>query len=114
MNLFLANRQWSSRPEDERFPTLQALYDATKGYAESAREKTVTVDQLRTEAVDGDVQLTGKLGIPARFTHWAFGQICPRVGAPAAYMRDLPATLAAKNRNSGRVYGISVGSAVVN
>lgn len=101
MELFKAHQQWANRPADERFVSLQALYDATHAYAQDAREKMVNVAELRTEAIDGDVQLVGKLGVPAHLTHWAFGQLSARVGAPAQYLRELPATLACQNLNHG-------------
>lgn len=111
MELFKAHKQWSTRPADERFSSLQALYDATKHYSESAKERTdVRVDSLRVENVDGDVHIVGRGGMPATLTHWAFGQLCARVGAPASYLRELPATLAAQNVNHGlaqRVQGDS-------
>lgn len=88
MELFKAHRQWSTRPDDERFPTLQSLYDVTRAYAQTAREKSVPFSDIRMEAISGDVQLVGKAGIPARLTHWAFGQVCARLGAPASYIRD--------------------------
>lgn len=101
MELFKAHKQWSSRPDDERFTSLQALYEACKGYAASAAEKQVPFADLRVEAVDGDVQLVGKAGVPAKLTHWAFGQLASRVDAPASYLRELPATLACQNLNHG-------------
>lgn len=101
MELFKAHQQWANRPEDERFATLQALYDATHEYYSTARERSVNITDLRTEAVDGDVQLVGKAGVPAHLTHWSFGQLSTRVGAPAAYLRELPATLACQNLNYG-------------
>lgn len=102
MELFHANNQWSTRPNDERFTSLQALYDATKAYANTAIERpSVPVSSLRVEALDGAVALVGKGGIPARLTHWAFGQLAARVDAPASYLRELPATLAAQNLNHG-------------
>lgn len=101
MELFKANRQWSTRPADERFPTLTALYSATRSYADSAFEKTADVQHLRVEPVDDNLQLVGRQGVPARLTNWVFGQLASRVGAPAAYLRDLPATLAAQNLNHG-------------
>lgn len=101
MELFKAHKQWSSRPQDERFSSLQSLYQATKAYAEVAREKEVPWNSLRVEAVDTDIQLVGRAGVPAQLTHWAFGQLCNRVSAPASYLRDLPPTLAAQNLNYG-------------
>src|SRR5258705_8402745 len=101
MELFKANKQWSTRPEDERFASLEALYTATRHYADIAREKRMPFADMRVENVDGDVQLVGRAGIPAKLTHWAFGQLCARVEAPANYLRDLPATLACQNLNHG-------------
>lgn len=101
MELFKAHQQWSNRPEDERFTSLQDLYSACKGYAETAKEAKRPYVDLRTEAINGDVQLVGRQGLPAKLTHWAFGQLAARIGAPASYLRDLPATLAVQNLNHG-------------
>lgn len=101
MELFKATRQWAVRPSDQRFETLQALFDATKEYSIQAREAYTTWAKMRVEAVGEDVQLVGREGVPAKFTHWAFGQLCSRVEAPASYLRELPATLAAQNLNHG-------------
>jgi len=102
MELFHANQQWMSRPDDERFTTLQSLHDATKAYAETAVEKSgVRMDTLHVEAVNHDVKLVGKGGVPAQLTNWSFGQLAARVDAPAAYLRSLPAELAAQNINYG-------------
>lgn len=101
MELFKATDQWSSRPADERFESLEALYNATKSYADQAVEKDAQFNDLRVEAQQGDVRLVGRQGIPARLTNWAFGQLCQRIGAPASYLRELPATLAAQNLNHG-------------
>lgn len=102
MELFHASDQWSKRPEDERFTSIKSLYDATRNYASTAMEKSeVQVATLRAEAIDGAVQVVGKGAIPARLTHWSFGQLATRVDAPAGYLRNLPATLAAQNLNHG-------------
>jgi hypothetical protein len=101
MELFKASNQWSTRPADERFGSLQELYDATKEYRASAGQKQISISDLRVEAFDGDVQLVGRQNAPAKFTHWAFGQLAARVGAPAGYLRELPATLASQNLNHG-------------
>lgn len=101
MELFKASQQWSSRPADERFASLAELYQSTRQYASQAREKIVSVAELRC-AVDGrEVELVGRQEVPARLTYWAFGQLAARVGAPASYLRGLPATLAVQNLNHG-------------
>lgn len=116
MELFSAHKQWSTRPDDQRFTSLQDLHAACKAYAETAREKAdVPVSSLRTEAIEGDVQLMGRGGVPARLTNWAFGQLCARVGMPASYGRTLPATLAVQNLNHGLAHRVaSDGDGVVN
>ena len=101
MELFHAHNQWSTRPADQRFETIQALYNATKQYAATAAEKRVSVSSIRTEAIDNNVQLVGRAGVPALLTHWAFGQLSARIGAPASYLRELPPTLACQNLNHG-------------
>ena len=101
MELFKAFQQWSERPADERFWTLQDAQAATFEYRSQARSSKVNYNELRTEARDGDLYLIGKQEIPAKLTHWAFGQLASRAGAPAGYLRELPATLAAQNINHG-------------
>lgn len=116
MELFKANKQWSTRPKDERFTSLQALYDATRGYYNSAVERGVNFADLRAEAIDGEVQIVGRRNNPAKLTNWAFGQVCSRLGAPASYLRDLPATLAVQNLNHGLAHRVAdaANSAVAN
>ena len=101
MNLFKASNQWATRPDDERFSTLQELHNACTAYRNTARTATVPFNSLRVEAHDGDVKLIGKAATPARLTNWAFGQLATSISAPAAYLRTLPATLAAQNLNHG-------------
>lgn len=100
--LFKASQQWSTRPDDEKFFTIDSAYKQAKAYADSAQEKSdVPASSLRVEAIEGEVKLVGRGGIPAKTTHWSFGQLAARAGAPAGYLRTLPATLAAQNVNHG-------------
>lgn len=101
MELFHAHNQWASRPADERFSTLDEMYDATRAYADVAIEKAVPWSDLRVEAQDDNLSLIGRAGVPAKLTHYAFGQLAARVSAPAGYLRALPPTLAAQNLNHG-------------
>lgn len=101
MNLFKASNQWSTRPNDERFGTLAELHEAVSSYRASAVEAAVTIPDLRVQANGGEVELVGRASKPARLTHWSFGQLSTSIGAPASYLRALPATLAAQNLNHG-------------
>lgn len=101
MELFKASSQWSQRPIDERFASLEDLHRHCKQYHDTAAEKDVPFADLRVEADGADVLLLGTGRAPARLTHWAFGQLASHVGAPASYLRELPATLACHNLNHG-------------
>lgn len=100
MELYHASHQWATRPADERFSTLADLHAATKRYAESARVAEAMWQDLRVEA-NGEELFVTRGATPAKITHYAFGQLAARVGAPAAYLRELPSTLAAQNLNHG-------------
>lgn len=101
MELFKAHNQWKTRPADERFKTVAELHRACDGYRLTAAEAEVKYSDLRVEAIDGDLKLVGRIGVPAMLTHWSMGQLCQRASAPAGYLRTLPATLAAQNINHG-------------
>jgi hypothetical protein len=101
MNLLSAHRQWAKRPADDRYQTINALHAAVLARRKDSHQKEVNWDTVRVENVDGDVQMVGKGSVPARLTHFAFGQVCRTVGAPAQYLRELPATLASQNLNYG-------------
>lgn len=101
MDLLKASNQWSIRPSEERFWTVADMLAATRYFHEQALEAPVVYGDLRVEAVDNDINLIGKRGLPAQVSHFAFGQLCQRAGAPPSYLRKLPATLACQNLNHG-------------
>jgi hypothetical protein len=101
MQLYQASHQWATRPADERFSSLEAMHAAALASRDSSREKDTEWASLRAEAVGSDLFLVGKGGVGAKIAHYAFGQLANRIGAPAAYLRQLPATLAAQNLNYG-------------
>lgn len=103
MNLYQASRQWQARPADERFWNLQDMLTACQYHRDSAATATIQTNRLTAIADNstGDVLLSGPTGAQARLTHWAFGQLANRVGAPADYLRSLPADMAAQNLTYG-------------
>lgn len=101
MELFKAHSQWSTRPADERFSSLVELHDVTLAYRNTAGQMTIPVSELRVEKIGEDIQLVGRKNVPAKLTHWAFGQMASRIGAPADYLRCLPPTLACQNISHG-------------
>ena len=97
--------EWFSRPDDEKYLSLAELYAAARGRAERSRTRTVESAAIRVEASRDDAErLTLKLPgaeAPLAPTHWSFGQLASLVDAPAAYLRQLPATLAGVNLQYG-------------
>lgn len=100
-NLTQASNQWSARPADERYWTLSELYDKTRTYANESKLKTLELSKCRVTPDDGDLRLVGPQGGAAQFQHYSFGQFSNVCGAPASYLRSLPAELAAANLNHG-------------
>ena len=100
-NLTGASNQWAVRPADERFWTLTELYQRTKTYAEESKVKKLSLSSCEVIPQDGDLRLRGQSGATAQFQHYSFGQLSNLCGAPASYLRGLPAPLAAANLNHG-------------
>jgi len=98
-NLMDASKQWSFRPADERFATLEDLYLNCLLAYNNARTSNVLMSSLTAVAVNGDVQVKspqGNLG----FNNWSFSQFANRLGSPAGFLSDLPAELAADVLNN--------------
>src|SRR5687767_5857002 len=110
INLFSASNQWATRPADERFWGISDARAAAEAYKATAVEFERPWGDLRVEAINGDVKLIGKAGLPATLTHYAFGQLANKAGAPAEYLRRLPATLAAQNVNHGLRHNVDQAS----
>jgi hypothetical protein len=95
-NLYDAHKQWVSRSPDERFTSIEALLDFTGKRKRDSVEGLRSLRSLRVYASHGGaLNLNGHLP-HAILTNWAFSQLCQRVGAPAGYLRSLPADVAAQ------------------
>ncbi|ANL44678.1 hypothetical protein AMC85_PD00837 (plasmid) [Rhizobium phaseoli] len=97
--------EWFSRPDDERFMSLTELYDTVRSRADRAHARTIESAAIRVEATRDNAERLELLvpgeRQPIAPTHWSYGQLCSLVGAPATYMRQLPAPLAAINLQHG-------------
>lgn len=106
-NISRVSSEWFSRPDDERFLSLPDLYDRVRRRAEAATTRIVESRSVRVVArSDEPERLT--LVVPGRDdpvapTNWSFGQLCSLVGAPAPYLRTLPAALAGINMQHGLI-----------
>lgn len=95
--------RWITRPRDETYRSLDALYEATRQMADNSN---ATVHDVRQIEVVTDSSLSRPESLTAlalrlpdgsltQATHWSFGQMCSLIGAPSGFMRDLPAPVAA-------------------
>jgi len=96
------NREWSSRPAEERFTSLLSMRDHFAHQRSISRAATVPSHKLRAVPTgDRELVIEGPNGHGYAPTHWAFGQTAALTSAPASYLRSLPAPLAADCLNYG-------------
>lgn len=99
--------EWFSRPDDERFLSLGELARSVRDRAERSRTRVVKTALIHVEANRNDPERLSLIlpgaEAPVAPTHWSFGQLASQVGAPAAYLRQLPAALAAINLQYGLI-----------
>jgi hypothetical protein len=97
--------EWFSRPGDERYLSLSELFAAVRTRTERSRTRTVESAAIRVEACRDDAEKLSLIlpdsDAPVAPTHWSFGQLASLVGAPATYLRQLPAPLAGINLQYG-------------
>lgn len=116
MELMRAHREWASRPADERFQSLDDLLTAVRDRREESVQYNTGLGGLKVVVLDQDGQPLAerdatpenpgvlKIETPLNEltpTHWSFGGLSRMAGAPAKYLRELPAHLAARNLEHG-------------
>lgn len=105
--LMEASRQWSTRPDDERFTDLHSMLTHLRTMRTHSREAVTSSRSLRAvptgEGHKGLV-IEGPNGNPVAPSNYAFGQLAQLAGAPAGYLRTLPAPVAADCINYGLHY----------
>lgn len=92
-NLTRASTEWAERPADQRFWTIDEMHAKCLAYASRCvQADEVDPRALRFEAV-GPRALIGRgpEGGKFRMTHHSFAQVALTAGAPADYLRSLPA-----------------------
>src|SRR5918995_1307891 len=97
--------EWFNRPADERYLSLTDLHTSVKRRSERSKTRIVESEAIRVDATRDDperlkLMLPGS-DAPIAPTHWSFGQLASLVGAPATYLRQLPAPLAGINLQYG-------------
>ena len=103
-----ASTQWATRPDDQRFTSLDELLAFTRAQREASRSLAVSSRRIEARPIEVEegkiargLAVLGPDGAPTLPTHWAFGQPASIVGAPASYLRQLPAPLAGINLQYG-------------
>ncbi|CAB4180181.1 hypothetical protein UFOVP1040_34 [uncultured Caudovirales phage] len=97
------SQQWASRPNDQKFLSLEALEAKTSEWMQQSYTKPVVPNAVKAIWNPDDenalvIELDGAKIAP---TNFGFGQIAALAGAPASYLRTLPGALAAVNINYG-------------
>src|SRR5688572_4045575 len=99
---YTAHREWASRPPDERYASVHALYEAARARRTRLEERPIETGEFRTEATDtDDLVIRETSGRTAALTHWSFGQLATIAAAPPSYLRTLPAPIASSALNYG-------------
>lgn len=102
--LMQANEQWSKRPADQRFVSLLDLQRKVNSDRENSIGSVVSTRKIKVIPHPANpmkgVTIEGSSGNYDP-THWAFGQLASLAGAPAGYLRTLPAPLVADAMNYG-------------
>ena len=98
--------QWFSRPDDQKFLTLDDMLAHKKVDAQRMTSRTVDTHKVKIIG-DFDEANPSRGNIFVEYTdenkqehynaptNWSFGQLSQLAGAPAGYLKDLPAPLAA-------------------
>lgn len=97
-DLTQAFTQWRTRPAEDCYWSLQDMTAAATRERAASVERDYMPRALTIAAdasVDGIAVITRSGADPLGFTHHAFAQVSGLAGAPAAYLRSLPAELAA-------------------
>jgi len=105
-NSMMLNAQWATRPNDQRFLTLEDLHTATFARKDASTTQQVRLADMRALPLeDNRLALSwsnhGEANRIAEPTHWSFNQIAGVTGSPAAWMRRIPSALAAINLQFG-------------
>lgn len=105
--LMQASNQWASRPADQRFISLADLNTFVQHQRANSKATVTSSRRISLAPVEGSntgLVAVAQNGGTAELTNWSFGQIAQRAGAPAGYLRTLPAPMAADCVNYGLHY----------
>ena len=116
VNAYSAHREWASRPPDERYASVQALYDAASARRLHTEERTIETVALRTEAVAFDaLALRDTSNRESALTNWSFEQLAGIARSEIGHHRinvnvriDLPDTVSRSDGLRKRLFGVGL------
>jgi len=93
-NLYQAHHQWVTRPLDERFASLDALFRFMQSRRNGSSEECRRLAHFDVKLTpDGNLGVNGDSPL-ACFANWSFAQLATIVGAPARWLRTLSPEMA--------------------
>lgn len=99
LDLNSANREYASRPAEERFASVEAFREALRARKLASRTFRGPQRKLTVIATDDELQLRVGDAAQLQLTHNGLAQLATLAGAPAPYLRTLPARVAADALN---------------
>jgi len=107
-----ASQQWSSRPDDQRFTSLNEMFNRMKKVREHSKAKVISNRRIGIEPLGEDhkglIAVVGDSEVYAPTNH-SFGQLAQLAGAPGGYLRSLPSEIAADALNYGLRFNREIG-----
>lgn len=100
-----AHNEWATRPDDERFISLDEMQGHFDTLQRESRSLVVSNHQIKLEpasyGAESGLALSGPNGQGYEPSNWSFGQLATLAGAPAGYLRTLPPEMASDCVNYG-------------
>ena len=97
-NLYEVSKQWSTRPDDERFLSVQELYDSVRSRRENSTQIDAALEHLKIKTDRKDLFLLNpETESEVKLNNWSFNQLTSLVKAPASYLKRQPPEMAAMN-----------------
>jgi len=83
---------WATRSDDERFLSLLDMRDEMASHRDWD-DRNIRLKDLHVADSGTDIVVHNSYLRPRKLTHWAFGQLAAKVGAPPEFLRTLPPPL---------------------
>ena len=91
VSAYTAHREWASRPLDERYSSVHALFEAARARRDRTHERRLELSQVHTVApTDDRLVLREPFGREAALTHWSFEQLAGIALCPCRTSFQIP------------------------